>query len=133
MEPSIIISAAGMMNAGRILHHVFNNIENPRTTILFVGYCTPNTPGGQLRNGAEEIKLFGEELKVNAKIEIMDSFSAHGDQAEMTNFLSNQTKTCRQLYMVHGEYEIQKIFRDHLHQHGFANIEIPEFKQEVTI
>ncbi len=132
-EPSIIISAAGMLNAGRIQHHVFNNIENPKNTILMVGYCSPGTPGGQLLRGATEIKLLGEELKVNAKIEIMDSFSAHGDQKEMSDFLSNQTKSCKQLFLVHGEYETQLIYRDYLRQHGFDKIEIPDLKQEVGI
>jgi metallo-beta-lactamase family protein len=132
-EPCIIISASGMMNAGRIQHHVFNNIENPINTILMVGYCTPSTLGGQLQRGATEIRLFGEELNVNAKIEIMDSFSAHGDQKEMTHFLENQTKSCRQLFLVHGEYDTQLTYRDHLMQHGFSNIEIPQLKQEIAI
>ncbi len=132
-EPCIIISAAGMMNAGRIQHHVYNNIENPRTTILMVGYATPSTLGGQLQRGAQEVKIFGDELKVNAKIEIMDSFSAHGDQKEMLDFLSNQTKTCKQLFLVHGEYETQIVYKEYLKQNGFPNIEIPELKQEVSI
>jgi metallo-beta-lactamase family protein len=132
-EPSIIISAAGMVNAGRIQHHVFNNIENPKATILLVGYCSPSTPGGQLQRGATELKLFGELLKVNAQIEIMDSFSAHGDQKEMHHFLSNQTNTCKHLYLVHGDYDTQLIYKDYLRQNGFSNIEIPELRQEVTI
>ncbi len=132
-EPCIIVSAAGMMNAGRIQHHVYNNIENPKTTILLVGYCAPGTPGGLLQRGATELKLFGDELKVNAKIEIMDSFSAHGDQKEMLDFLDNQTKTCKQLFLVHGEYETQLEYKDYLRQHGFDKIEIPELKQVVNV
>ena len=63
----------------------------------------------------------------------MDSFSAHGDQKEMLDFLTNQTKTCKQLFLVHGEYETQKVYRDYLKQHGFDKIEIPDLKQEVSI
>ncbi len=132
-EPSIIISAAGMLNAGRIQHHVYNNIENPHNTILLVGYCAPYTPGGQLQRGAEEIRLLGDTKKVNAKIEIMDSFSAHGDQKEMKDFLENQKTSCKKLFLVHGEYETQLKYKDYLHQDGFQAIEIPKLKEEFTI
>src|SRR5687768_3179787 len=73
-EPCIIISSAGMMNAGRVKHHLFNNIEDKRNTFLIVGYCSPETPGGQLRNGAQGLKIFGEYKQVKADVEIMDSF-----------------------------------------------------------
>jgi metallo-beta-lactamase family protein len=89
-EPCIIISASGMMNAGRVKHHLANHIEDKKNTILIVGYCTPDTPGGILRSGAEKIKLFGEVKQVRADIEIMDSFSAHGDRDEMKDFIENQ-------------------------------------------
>lgn len=132
-EPCIIISAAGMLNAGRIKHHVYNNIENPKNTILLVGYCAPQTPGGQLQRGAEIINLFGDEKKVNARIEIMDSFSAHGDQHEMLHFLNNQTPSCKELFLVHGEYETQLKYKDFLSKNGFGNIEIPELRQEFQV
>lgn len=132
-EPAIIISAAGMLNAGRIQHHVYNNIENPNNTILLVGYCAPYTPGGQLQRGATEIKLLGDVKQVNAQIEIMDSFSAHGDQKEMSDFLSNQNSTCKKLFLVHGEYETQLAYKTYLHTKGFNSIEIPELKQEFVV
>ena len=90
-EPCVIISSSGMMNAGRVKHHLFNNIENPKNTFLIVGYCSPNTPGGMLRDGVESIKLFGEWKMVKADVKVMDSFSAHGDRNEMHDFISNQT------------------------------------------
>ena len=132
-EPCIIISSSGMVNAGRIKHHVFNNVEDPHNTILFVGYCSPETPGGILRSGAEFIKMFGEVKKVNAKIEIMDSFSAHGDQKEMSHFLSNQQNTVSKVFLVHGEEQTQIAYKGHLNKIGFDHVDIPDLGQEVII
>lgn len=132
-EPCIIISSAGMVNAGRILHHVANNLEDERNTILFVGYCSPGTPGGALRGGATEMKFFGEVKQVRAKIEILDSFSAHGDQKEMLDFLSNQRNTAQKLFLVHGEEVVRPIYKKYLESHGFKNIEMPQLRQEFEI
>lgn len=124
-EPCIIISASGMMNAGRVKHHLFNNIENPRNTFLIVGYCSPETPGGILRSGAEGLKIFGEYKKIKADVEIMDSFSAHGDQPEMYDFISNHKGRLKKLFLVHGEYDTQSVWKAYLQQKGFSDIEIP--------
>ena len=124
-EPCIIISASGMANAGRIKHHLFNNIENPQNTVLIVGYCSPETPGGKLRAGAETIKLFGQYKVVNANVEVMDSFSAHGDRKEMLQFISNHKAKLKNLFLVHGAYDTQMVFRELLMQNGFDNITIP--------
>jgi len=132
-EPMVIVSSSGMMNAGRVKHHLANNIEDPKNTFLIVGYCSPTTPGGMLRNGVEVIKLFGEWKQVNAHIEIMDSFSAHGDRHEMYNFIKNQTPNLKKLFLVHGEYDVQKDFRTFLHERGFHDIEIPAEGQIIEI
>ena len=126
--PAIIISASGMAEAGRVVHHIKNNISNPNNTILFVGYCAERTLGARIRNGEKNLKLFGEELAVKAHIEIMDSFSAHGDQKEMLDFLDNQNRTALQrLYLVHGNYEEGQLpFKKKLEERGFRNIIIPE-------
>lgn len=126
-EPCIIISASGMMNAGRSKHHLANNVENPKNTFLMVGYCSPETPGGILRSGARSIKLYGEVKMVNARVELMDSFSAHGDRVEMLDFMSNQKESLKGLFLVHGEYDTQQAFSNYLSAHGMnANIEIPD-------
>jgi metallo-beta-lactamase family protein len=124
-ESCIIISSSGMMNAGRVKHHLANNIENPNNTILIVGYCTPETPGGKLRAGAETIRLFGEYKLVKARIKVMDSFSAHGDRIEMVNYLDNQ-KSAKKLFLVHGEIDTQSKFKSYLMDHGHHNVEIPK-------
>ncbi|MCC6817121.1 MAG: MBL fold metallo-hydrolase [Saprospiraceae bacterium] len=132
-EPCIIISASGMMNAGRIKHHVANNIEDSNNTILFVGYCSPETPGGILRNGAKVIKMFGDIKQVKANIEILDSFSAHGDKNEMLQFLENQRNTSLKTFLVHGDSEVIPIYKNFLQDHGFGNIFIPKLGEEVSI
>lgn len=123
-EPCIIISSSGMMNAGRVKHHLFNNIENKKNTFLIVGYCSPETPGGMLRSGIETIKLFGEWKMVRADVKVMDSFSAHGDRNEMYDFMSNQ-KNVKKIFLVHGELDRQESWKSFLHEKGFNDVEIP--------
>ncbi|MBP7821942.1 MAG: MBL fold metallo-hydrolase, partial [Saprospiraceae bacterium] len=131
--PCIIISASGMANAGRIQHHLYNNIENPRNTVLMIGYCSPNTPGGQLRSGSPFLHLFGENLHVNAEVVTLDSFSAHGDKVEMLDFLSNQKESVEKLYLVHGTLDRQEKFKEFLHENSFKDILIPELEQSFII
>ncbi|RME00870.1 MAG: MBL fold metallo-hydrolase, partial [Bacteroidetes bacterium] len=132
-EPCIIISSSGMANAGRVKHHLYNNISNPKNTVLIVGYCTPQTPGGKLRAGARELYLFGEKKEVRCDVEIMDSFSAHGDRNEMADFIANQRKSARELFLVHGEIDSQQAFRNFLEEKGFRNISIPTLGQSFTL
>lgn len=126
-EPCIIISASGMVEAGRILHHVANNIDDPRNTLLFVGYCEPSSLGGRLRAGAKKIKVLGLEKKVKARIDAIDSYSAHGDYTEMIEYLQcQQPHLIKHLFLVHGNYESQQAYREHLTQAGFHHIDIPD-------
>jgi metallo-beta-lactamase family protein len=114
-----------MLNAGRVKHHLYNNIENPKNTFLMVGYCSPETPGGILRSGAKTIRIFDEEKVVRADIVIMDSFSAHGDKNEMFDFISNQKEVLKRLFLVHGELDTQTNFKYFLKDKGFGEIDIP--------
>ncbi len=131
--PCIIISSSGMMNAGRVQHHLYHNIEDPRCTFLIVGYCSPDTPGGALRAGAKEVRVFHETMQVRARIEVMDSFSAHADRLELLDFLSNQKQKLQRLFLVHGILESQEAFQGFLNQHGFGQVEIPELGQEYRL
>lgn len=131
-EPCIIISASGMGNAGRIQHHLFNNIDNAKNTILIVGYCTPDTPGGMLRDGAENLRFFGQWKPVHAEVEVMDSFSAHADRWEMVHFIANQKNKLKKLFLVHGVLEAQESFRGLLQQQGFQDVEIPKLGDVFT-
>ncbi|GAB4009057.1 MBL fold metallo-hydrolase [Spirosoma sp. KCTC 42546] len=133
-EPCIIIAPSGMAEAGRIKHHIKNNITKPNTTILLVGYASPTSLGGALKRGDKEVTIFGERYPVIARVAIMDSFSAHGDYKEMLHFLSCQNPAqVKQVFLVHGEYDKQLIWKDHLQAAGFQHIEIPEMGQKVNL
>ncbi len=132
-EPCVIISASGMMNAGRVKHHLFHVMQNPRNTILIVGYCAPYTPGGQLRAGETTLKLFNEEVDLKANIEIMESFSAHADQQEMYEFVKNQRGNLKRLFLVHGTLERQETFKEFLKEKGFQKVDIPALGQEFNM
>lgn len=133
-ERCIIISASGMATAGRIRHHIFNSITNPKNTIMIVGYCAEYTLGAQLARGEKEVRIFGETLPVNCHIEIMNSFSAHGDQKEMMDFLQKQDKKrLRKTFLVHGDPKRQQGFKSALEKEGFDNIAIPTLGQSFDI
>ncbi len=132
-EPMVIISASGMMNAGRIRHHLFHNLEDPKSTFLIVGYCSPETAGGILKAGAKELKVQGQRLSVKARIQSMDSFSAHGDRKEMWNGIKNLRNHVKRLFLVHGEYDTQQQFAEYLGLKGFHNVEIPPEGEVVNL
>jgi metallo-beta-lactamase family protein len=133
-EPCIIISASGMAEAGRIKHHIKNNISNHKNTILLVGYCTEDSLGGRLMAGAKEIRIYGDEYEVKAEVKIMNEYSAHGDYNEMLHFLSCQDKKAVQkVFLVHGEYHVQMDWREKLIESGFKKVEIPEMLSNWTI
>ena len=133
-EPCVIISASGMAEAGRVKHHISNNIENSRNTILLTGYCEPGSLGGRLMSGAKEVGIFGVKHEVNAEVGAIRSMSAHGDYEDLSQFLSGQDpKLVKRLFLVHGEYEVQQHFRERLIKKGFLDIEIPERHQVVGL
>ncbi len=134
-RPCIIISSSGMLEAGRVKHHVANNISNWRNTILIVGYCSPTSLGARIQEpGLRYISIFGEIREVNAQIKKIEAFSGHGDYNEMIDFLSCQDKEMiRNIFLVHGEYEVQKAYKQMLESRGFSNIEIPEVGEEFEL
>ena len=133
-DPCIIISASGMAEAGRVKHHIANNIGNSKNTILIVGYCEPNSLGGKLKNGASQVYIFGEQYQVVAEVETIQSMSAHGDYEDLLRFLSCQDpEKVKKVFLVHGDYEVQQIFREKLMDKGFLNVEIPDRHQEFTL
>ncbi|UHG90937.1 MBL fold metallo-hydrolase RNA specificity domain-containing protein [Spirosoma oryzicola] len=133
-EPCIIIAPSGMAEAGRIKHHIKNNVEKPNTTILLVGYASPNSLGGALKRGDKEVTIFGERYHVAARVEIMDSFSAHGDYREMLQFLSCQDPArVKTVFLVHGEYDKQVVWKEKLEGAGFRTVRIPDMREQVTL
>ena len=111
---AIIISASGMCEAGRILHHLKNSVEDEKNTILFVGYCAENTLGHAIREQREKIKIFGEEYRLKANVEIMDSFSGHADHSELIDYFQAMTGSRQKVWLVHGESSRSEALRDAL-------------------
>ena len=134
-EPCIIISSSGMLEAGRIKHHVANNVSNWRNTILIVGYCSPTSLGARIQEpGLRYISIFGEIHEVNARIAKIEAFSGHGDYNEMKEFLSCQnTNEIKKTFLVHGEYDVQLSYAEELKKVGFHDIEIPGPGQEFEL
>jgi metallo-beta-lactamase family protein len=133
-EPCVIISASGMAEAGRVKHHISNNIENSRNAILMTGYCEPNSLGGKLLAGNKEVTIFGVLHEVHAEIGAIKSMSAHGDYEDLSQWLAYQDKKqIRKLFLVHGEYDVQLDFKQWLVKKGFVDVEIPEKHFEVGL
>ena len=130
----IIISADGMCEAGRIVHHIANNISDPRNTILIVGYMAENTLGRRIRDGAEKVKIMGDEYDVKAKVETINAFSAHADYEECTKWLKSiDTSRLKKIFMVHGESESQEFFQNYLKEHGFPNVQIVKYGESYEL
>lgn len=130
-KPCVIISASGMMEAGRIKHHLANNISNPKNTILGVGYCAPSTLGAKILRGDKNVSIHGNHYEVKAEIKKIDSYSGHGDYEEMMDFLNCQDKSqLSQVFLVHGEYQSQQFYKQQLEQAGYSNIKIPDIGEE---
>lgn len=133
-KPCVIISASGMMEAGRVKHHLANNISDPRNTVLAVGYCAPETLGARILRGDREVSIHGIVHPVRADIRKIDSFSGHGDYREMIKFLECQKKgSLEATFIVHGDFETQKKYAERLGSEGYQNVQIPAKGQEYTI
>lgn len=133
-QPCIIISASGMADAGRIKHHIANNISDTRNTILIVGYCEPHSLGGKLMNGIKDVKIYGEIFKVIAEVGTMRSMSAHGDYNDLCQFLSCQNPALvKTVFVVHGEEKVQLEFQKRLLKKNFKIVHVPQLHEEFNL
>lgn len=125
--PAVIISSSGMLEGGRILHHLRNRIEDPRNTILLTSWQAPNTLGRRLVENEKSVRIFGEEFQVRAKIEVLPGFSGHADRDGLVNFVRVMNKKPHQTFIVHGEdtpaTSLAEALRSEL---GLENVIIPE-------
>ena len=126
-EPSIIISASGMCEVGRIKHHLKHNLWDPNSTILFVGYQAPGTLGRSIVEGAEKVKIFGEEIAVAARVEYIEGFSGHADQTWLLNFVNSFTNPPKHIFLVHGEPEGQEELKYKIESECKLPVTIPDF------
>ena len=135
-EPCIIISASGMLEAGRIKHHVANHISDPRCTVLIVGYCAPTTLGARIQEpGLQWISIFGLDRKIKAQITKLEGFSGHGDYKEMLDYITRSLlpEQVKKVFVVHGEEEAATTYKGHLEDAGFKQVEVPKKGQTVEL
>jgi len=136
--PAMIISASGMCEAGRVLHHLANSIGDPNTLILIIGFMAENTLGRHLIELKDSpgsfVKIYGEMHQLNARVKVLNSFSAHADANELLDYYNCfDKKLLKRIFLVHGENEQQLIFKATLEKNGYTNIEIPVRGQEIIL
>ena len=132
--PMIIISASGMAEGGRILHHLRNNIENPKNLILFVGYAAEHTLARKIMDGEEKVNIFGESFDLKAKVKKMDYFSGHADQKELLDYVRlNPQNKLKNVFLVHGEPDQALPFREKLLQMGYNNVQFPALGDKINL
>ena len=132
--PMVVISASGMCEAGRILHHLRNNIEDPRNTVMIVGYCAEHTLGRRIVEERPEVRIFGEPHALRANVEVMNAYSAHADENELVEFLKPMDRDrFQKLFLVHGDFERQEKLRTRLEAEGYTNVIIPERGQSFEL
>jgi metallo-beta-lactamase family protein len=133
-EPHLIISASGMAEGGRILHHLRNNIHNPKNLILFVGYAAENTLARKIMEGQEEVRIFGEKHQVKCKVKKMDYFSAHADRQGLLEYVkSSPPEKLQNIFLVHGEEDQAIPLKDALRSQGYLAVHFPAAQEEFTI
>ena len=133
-KPAVIISASGMAEAGRILHHLKNNVEDGRNTILITGFQAPETLGRRLLDGHKRIKIFGEDYDVRARVENLTGMSGHADRSELIEWAGHLRQPPRHTFLVHGEPEAAFALAEGLRvQLGFPNVVVPELGQRFTL
>lgn len=130
-DPFVVLSASGMAEAGRVKHHISNNIENSRNAIVMTGYCTPESLGGRLKKHPKEVGIFGITHQVHAAIGEIKSMSAHGDYEDLSQWLACQNpQQVKKLFIVHGDYDVQVEFQNRLIKKGFRDVQIPAMHSE---
>jgi metallo-beta-lactamase family protein len=132
-EPIIVISASGMCEGGRILHHLLHGLGDSRNTVLFVGFQGDGTLGRRLRDGAETVNVFGEPVTVRAEMAALDGFSAHADQAEILSWVARLEPAPRTIFLVHGEPGPMDILAGMLRERTGATVHAPEKGQEFEL
>jgi metallo-beta-lactamase family protein len=133
-EPMIIISASGMAEAGRIRHHLKNNIGDPKNLVLFVGYCAEHTLGYQILAGRNPVNIFGEPVQVRAKIASIDAFSGHADKHELRRYVEALTGDIKKISVIHGEEAQSLAFAETLKTlKPKAEVFVPNLGEAMTI
>lgn len=131
-NPKIIIAGSGMLNGGRILHHLQDYIEDPSSSLLIVGYQAAGTLGRRILDGAKQINVYGRKFEVRAKVMAIGSYSAHADGLQLLEWLKNISGVS-EIFLVHGELEQAELFASNLRKNLKVKVYIPQFAEEVQL
>jgi metallo-beta-lactamase family protein len=132
--PMVIISASGMAEAGRILHHLRNAVEDPKNTVMMVGYCAPHTLGRRLIERRPEVNIFGKPHTLRAQVEVMNSYSAHADEPELLRFVAHlDPDRLKRIFLVHGDPERQIALTEALGAAGYRDVHRPERGEAIEL
>jgi metallo-beta-lactamase family protein len=126
----IIIAGSGMCSGGRIKHHLVTNISRPESTILFAGYQAAGTLGREIVEGAKEVRIFGQNYPVKARIAYINGFSAHADRDELIKWLSSLRQPPRHVFVTHGEASVSQRFARLVKDKTGWNVSVPEYKSQ---
>ena len=132
-DSSIIISASGMCEVGRIKHHLKHHLWDPNSTILFVGYQAPGTLGRKIVEGAKNVRIFGEDIAVNARIEYIEGYSGHADQEWLMNFVYSFITKPKHIFLVHGEPQAQVVLKDKIESEARIPVTIPSLGESYDL
>jgi metallo-beta-lactamase family protein len=133
-RPKIIIAGSGMMTGGRVLHHLRRYLPEPDSGVIIIGYQAEQTLGRQIQDGAKEVSIHNKPVPVNAEIFEIESFSAHGDRGKMSRWLQGVKESAKKIFLVHGDPEAKKMFKDQMEKEGFeGRVEIPEKNQKIEL
>lgn len=133
LTPKVIISASGMCEVGRIKHHLKHNLYRPESTILFVGFQAEGTLGKKILSGEKIVKIFGEEIAVNAEVKYLDAFSGHADKNGLLTWLKNMKEKPKNIFLVHGEYTGQQALKNSIKEELKVNVVIPNYQETYTV
>ncbi len=132
-EPCVIISASGMCEAGRILHHLKHNVEDARNTVLIVSYQAPNTLGRKIVERQPVVRIFGEEYQLKARVEIINAYSSHADRDELLGWLKRLPRLPKHVFVVHGDEDQAWPLADAIRQLGVSSVRIPAQGESYTV
>ena len=131
--PMVIISASGMCEAGRILHHLKRNIESPRNTVLIVSFQAEHTLGRRIAEKQEKVRIFGDEYRLRAQVKIIDAFSAHADRDELLSWIDQADSNLKGVFVIHGEEEESLALADGISKLGVPNIFVPHHGETLSV
>jgi metallo-beta-lactamase family protein len=132
-NPAVVIASSGMATGGRVIHHLFAGLPDPRNTVLFVGFQAAGTRGRQLIDGAQYVKIFGQHVPVHARIEKLDGMSSHADAGEILRWLRTFPRAPKVTYLVHGEVVAQDALKARIVKEIGWNVETPTHGQKVDL